>query len=639
MRSFYIILGLLLSLCVFSQNPFVDSEHTIFSPPLSNRITGYKIEAELDTIKHKITGKEKIFWINKTKHPTKTIFFHLYMNAFANNHTKMMQSIEKLRHGVLSIDLTPETAGYCKVKKVFVNFNDLTEYFIVDETVGVLHLPFEVMPEESVIIELEFETKLPRIMIRSGYAGSFHFAGQWYPKLGVFEDNGKWYCEQYEGNGEFYSDFGVYQVILTLPSYFTITGTGVIIYEKVLGDIKRVKFYAEDVHDFVFVAWDKFRVLSRKVGDKTLYVYYFEKHKEIAEREMDALFRVFQWYQKNIGEYPYPDYKVIDVPFNAIASSGMEYQTLSTSFSLSLFPSWLRATESTVVHEFGHSYWQGMVATNENRQAWIDEGLNSFFEGLIMDKLYGKCSELKFKAFCENGFSRFLSGDFSILKFEKPDKKASEFVSRDGYGLASYNKFALTLKTIANLEGEEVVINAAREFFNKFKFSHPDGDEFLRILNEKTNNKYAGLLDSVIHSVAFPDACVISVEKKETPPFIGFDTTYRFQKSKEKENKTKYFYRIVAGKRELPVDVNGIVVFNSGRIEKFTIPADKNIIELKIPVKKDEKLHYVWVDNERKILIDLDRSNNLYKYKAENLGNNLAILLFTLYLEMIGYVF
>ncbi len=637
------VVGLILSLtvvfCLFAQNPFVDSEHAIFSHPLSDRITGYKISVKLDTINHKIVGTEKIYWLNNSEFPTKTLYFHLYMNAFANNRTTMMRNIEKLRHGMLGIKLTPETAGYCRVKKISVNFNELTDYFLVDETVGVLHLPFEVKPGESVIINVEFETKLPRIMIRSGYAGSFHFVGQWYPKLGVFEKDGKWYCEQYDGNGEFYSDFGVYQVEVVLPSYFTATGTGIVLGEKVDGDVKKVSFYAEDVHDFAFVAWDKFRILSKKIGDKTLYVYYFDKHKEIAERELDALCKVFLWYQENIGEYPYPDYKVIDVPFNAIGSSGMEYQNFSTSFSLSVFPKWLRATESTVVHEFGHSYWQGMVATNEHRQAWADEGINSFFEGLIMDNLYGECSELKFKSFCQSGFSRFLSGNFEMLKFEKPDKRASKFVSRSGYGLASYNKFALTLKTIANLEGNKVVIDSAKEFFEKFKFTHPDGREFLKILNKNTNNKYKELLNKVIFDVGFPDASVISVKRKGVEPFKGYNARFSFRKSETGEKYESYYYEIIVGKRELPIKVSGVIMFDSGRTENFVIPKEENILQLNIPVEENEKLLYVWIDRDRKILIDLDRSNNLYKYKPLAFEGKIALFLFNFYLELISYVY
>ena len=455
----------------------------------------------------------------------------------------------------------------------------------------------------------------------------------------MFEKNGKWYCEQYEGNGEFYSDFGVYRVSVVLPSYFTITGTGVVLDERVEGDVKRVDFYAEDVHDFAFTAWDKFKILSRNVNGKILYVYYFDKHKDIAKRELDALCKVFKWYGENIGEYPYPDYKVIDVPFNAIASSGMEYENFSTSFSLSSFPEWIRATESTVVHEFGHAYWQGMVATNENRQAWADEGLNSFFEGLIMDTIYGKCSELKYKAFCQNGFSRFLSSDFEMLKFEKPDKKACEFVSRDGYGLASYNKFALTLKTIANLEGNQVVIESAKEFFERYRFTHPDGREFLNILDKKTNGKYSKLLDNVIYKVAFPDASVISVERKCLKKFRGFDGDLKFQSTKNGKKCASYYYDIIVGKRELPIRVDGVILLTDGKVEKFSIPADKNIMELKVPVEKKERLVYVWVDRDRKVLIDLDRSNNLYRYKPDSLINKIALFSFNFYLELLSYVF
>ena len=630
---------LLICFNLFAVNPFVKDEYKIFDTPLSSRNTGYKISVSLDTVKHLIKGEEEIFWLNNTEFPTNRLYFHLYMNAFANNQTELMKNTEKLRHGMLGIKLTPETAGYCKVNKITVNFNDLTDNFYIDETVGILNLPFEVQPGESVLIKVEFETKLPKIMIRSGYAGSFHFVAQWFPKLGVFEKNGKWYCEPYEGNGEFYSDFGVYDVEVLLPSHFIATGTGVVINEKIEGDLKKVNFYAEDVHDFVFAAWDKFKIISRKINNKTLYVYYFDEHKEIAEKELDTLTRVFKWYNDNIGEYPYPDYKVVDVPFNAVAASGMEYQTLSTSFSLSSFPDWLRITEGTVIHEFGHAYWQGMVATNENRQAWIDEGLNSFFEGLIMEEFYGKCAEMKFKAFCNDGFSRFMSGEFDILKYEKPDKKASQFVSRKGYGLASYNKFALLLKTIANLEGKDVVIKSAREFFEKFKFSHPDGKDFLDILNKNTSMKYAKLIDKVIYSAGYPDACVLSVEKKCSPYFTGYSKFYNFVEGTGKRECKSYYYRIIVGKRELPAQVEIYVKTTKGREAKFVMSAEENIMKIDFPVGENEAIDYVWVDKDRKIVIDLDRSNNLYKRKPMRFENVVAMFLVNTVMELISYVF
>ncbi len=624
---------------IFALNPFVREDYKIFDAPLSARNTGYKISVSLDTVKHLIKGEEEIFWLNNTEFPTNRLYFHLYMNAFANNQTELMRNTEKLRHGMLGISLTPETAGYCKVNKITVNFNDLTDNFYTDETVGILNLPFEIQPGESVLIKVEFETKLPRIMIRSGYAGSFHFAAQWFPKLGVFEKNGKWYCEPYEGNGEFYSDFGVYDVEVLLPSHFIATGTGVVINEKIEGDSKRVNFYAEDVHDFVFVAWDKFKIISRKVDNKTLYVYYFDEHKKIAEKELDVLTKVFKWYNENIGEYPYPDYKVIDVPFNAIGASGMEYQTLSTSFSLSSIPDWIRITEGTVIHEFGHAYWQGMVATNENRQAWIDEGLNSFFEGLIMEEFYGECAATEFKAFCSGGFTRFMSEDFEILKYEKPDKKASAFVSRKGYGLASYNKFALLLKTVANLEGNGVVVESAKEFFEKFKFSHPDGKDFLDILNKNTGQKYALLIDKVIYQAGFPDACVLSVEKKCTPFFKGYSKHYSFVDGVEKRECKNRFYRIIIGKREMPVQVEIYVKTTEGRESKFVMSAEENIMKIDFPVNENEEIEYVWVDKGKKIAIDLDRGNNLYKRKPKRFENAVAFFLINTIMEFVNYVF
>lgn len=633
----FVIVGFFLAITVFGQNPFVHQDARIFSPPLSPRTVGYRISAKLDTDSHIIAGKEQIYFLNTSNKAIQSIQAHLYLNAFASNQTPMESEIAPLRR-MLKIPVNRKTIGYCRILHLTVNFSSVLHTLEVNNTVGTFSLPYPLKPGESTLIEIEFETRLPRLLLRSGYAGTFHMIAQWFPKLGVLEQNGEWDCPQYCGNGEFYSDFGVYDVAFNVPEGFDVVATGIKQQEATANHRNVFHFYAEDVHDFVAAVWDQFKFRKRTVEDCQLTVAYPPGHEAVSLREMDALEGTFRWYNTHIGAYPYPAYTVIDTPFCALPASGMEYPMVCTGFALKLFPEWFRLPEETVVHEFGHSYFQGMLASNEFREAWLDEGINTYMTALIMEDLYGKCNFNSLPRFCADGFERMLGKDYSLLRYQKPDQPANTYSDRNAYTQASYSKVCLLLKTLENIIGKEKIIGIIKDYFNLFRFTHPLGSDFLTVFNRHTGNQFAHLMDSMIHSDTLPDAAVLRVTQKTNPPFKGFvpeKTAYM-----EAPNPTGTVqFTVFLVKENLPLPVPYRLSFSDGTV----LNGELGILDTTKAVITDRpagvRLLEARIDPERKILIDMDRSNNRYSMEGTASQRMGSTALFLAVMELCFYVF
>ncbi len=631
------IVGFFLAVTAFAQNPFIQENARLFTPPLSPRATGYRISAKLDTDSHIIAGKEKIYFLNTSNKAIQSIQIHLFLNAFASNQTPMAKEIAPLRN-MLKVQVNRKTIGYCRILHLTVNFASMLHTLEINNTVATFALPYPLKPGESTLIEIEFETRLPRLVVRSGYAGTFHMIAQWFPKLGVLKKDGSWDCPQYGGNGEFFSDFGVYDVDFNVPEGFFVVATGVKQREATANHRNLFHFYAEDVHDFVAAVWDQFKFRKREVGNCRLTVAYPPGHEAVSLREMDALEGAFRWYDTHIGRYPYSAYTVIDTPFCALPASGMEYPMVCTGFALKLVPKWYRLPEETVVHEFGHSYFQGMLASNEFREAWLDEGINTYMTALIMEDLYGKCNFNALSRFCADGFDRMLNNDYSPLRYQKPDQAANTYTDRNAYTKASYDKVCLLLKTMENIIGKENIIAIMKDYFNKFRFTHPTGNDFLMVFNKHTGNRFAHLMDIVIHSKTLPDAAIIRVTRKTNPPFRGFvpeKTAYM-----EAPNPTGTVqFTVILAKESLPLPVPYRLTFSDGSVLNGELEILDTTKSITVNKPKDVRLLEVRIDPERKILIDMDRSNNRYSTAGSTLQRMGSTALFLAVMELCFYVF
>src|SRR5262249_17693791 len=223
--------------------------------PLSPRIASYRIKVKLDASAHTLDGEETLLWRNDAGAPTRELWFHLYMNAFKNQTTAMLSP---LGQGPGSSGLPSEKWGAVDVGSLRCDGHLLALELREDGTVGRVALPREVAPGQIVRCEIAWHTQLPQLVARAGFQGDFHMVAQWFPKIGVW-DGRAWKCHVYCATCEFFADFGVYDVEITVPEKFVVGASGVLVSQSASAQTRTYVYHAEDVHDFAWAASPDFR--------------------------------------------------------------------------------------------------------------------------------------------------------------------------------------------------------------------------------------------------------------------------------------------------------------------------------------------------------------------------------------------
>ena len=466
--------------------------------PLSTRVTAYTIEAKLDTDKKSLDATETITYKNLTGQPLNTFPFHLYLNAFRpeSTFTRETHFNGGIRDNESDNSYPDEKRGSITISHIDADtFGDLTPtlHFIApddnnldDHTVAEITLPHALAPNDSITFHIAFHDQFPLSVARNGYKRDFIMGGQWYPKPGVFW-HGAWNCHQYHATTEFFSDFGTFNVRLTLPRRYIVGASGVPTGELIdASGNKTVSFYGEDIGDFAFAASPNFTVTDgiflSSLGPVQIHVLALRAHPRAGPRYLDIIQKTMQQFDRRYGPYPYKIVTVID-PEPGSEMGGMEYPTLFTGDTSWFEPTYI--TEITAMHEFGHQYWYGMVATNEFQEAWLDEGINSYTEVKVLDAILGRNTSILDRSFAN-------AGDYESQRLEylfAPDydpvtRWAFKFRDSGSYGGVTYGKTATLLQTLEGLIGRDTMDEAMRTWFMRFRFTHPTTEDFLRTIEE-----------------------------------------------------------------------------------------------------------------------------------------------------------
>lgn len=465
--------------------------------PMSERVVSYAIDARLDTDKKTLDATETLTYRNLTGQPLTTFPFHLYLNAFRPESTFTAET--RMSGGVRgSLDDTypAEKIGGITVSHVDADgYGDLTATLrftapddgnLQDHTVAEIVLPRPLAPNESVTFHLTFHDKFPLSVARNGYKRDFIMGGQWFPKVGVFW-HGAWNCHQYHSTTEFFSDFGTFNVRLTVPSRYTVGASGVPTGTQPNSDgTKTLSFYGEDIHDFAFAASPHFvisdAIYLSSLGPVQIHVLALAAHPLIGQRYLDITRGALGEFERRYGPYPYKVLTVVD-PEPGSEMEGMEYPTLVTGDG-----SWtgiIKEAEITVEHEFGHQYWYGMVASNEFEEAWLDEGINSYTEVKVLAALLGPGTSAIRQRYANLG-----DGSMQRLSYlSSPDSDpvtrfAWKFRNENSYGAVTYGKTATLLATLEGIVGTDTMDVAMRTYFERYRFTHPTTEDFLRTIEQ-----------------------------------------------------------------------------------------------------------------------------------------------------------
>ncbi len=468
-------------------------ELLLSAQPLSPRKVSYDIRARLDSTTKILEGEETITYRHEDEEEDLTsLQFHLYWNAFQDSRSSFQRELA-LASGASRFD--EKRAGRMDITAVWLGENRIPDSAIRyihpddtnadDRTVAEVALPEPVTAGSEISVRVAFRARFPEMAPRAGYGHDLFMAGQWFPKLGVWQ-RGMWVTHQYHAWAEFFADFGTYTVTLTLPRAFVVAASGDLLSESVQGGRKTVAYRAEDVHDFSWAAWPRFRRLETRWRNVRLELYYAPEHRD-ARRHLEAAQAALEWLDRRLGPYPYPALVIVDVPTWAGEFAGMEYPRLVTTTMPWLAPRAWRLPELITIHEVGHQYFYGMLANDEAREAWLDEGINTFVEAAIADSLYGPGRSWLALRGLDAGDSAYWRGAFAPAPALDPVvKPAWQYWSARTYGAATYAKTLYLLRTAEELVGPDTFWKAMRSYFERWRFRHPTTKDFLDTFREAT---------------------------------------------------------------------------------------------------------------------------------------------------------
>ena len=478
------------------------SAQIINKEPLSERITGYKMDVSLDDTEKTVSGSMEAFWVNNTDETVPDIQLHMYMNAFKSKNTTMYKEMQsspgnsKMQCGWIDINSFKDDKGEDLMP--LIKYIQPDDGNVSDSTVIRIVLPEPVLPGDTVRIFVDFTTKLPLCSHRTGYNDDFFFVGQWFPKFGVYEpkgmrySDGAWNCHQFHANSEFYSDHSVYEVNITTPLEYVVGTGGIMLSENKSGETKTQLWRAEDIVDFAWTAYPDYLEFTDTWKDVNIRLLLPPEKKNQVQRHFVAIKNALDFFTKNVGPYPWPYMTIVDPPAKGGGSDGMEYTTLFTTGSMLNMPKQVLISEMVTVHEFGHAYFMGILATNEFEEPWMDEGINTFFEERIMDSYWTPDA-----GYVNTPFIKL--SDKTVNRMSYLWSNSRSFVSNDNdswsypnysYSMMSYSKAGTWLYSLMGVVGEETTNEIFREYYRRWAFKHPCATDFIDVVNDVVTKRH-----------------------------------------------------------------------------------------------------------------------------------------------------
>jgi len=594
--------------------------------PLSQRIVHYEMDARYDAAKHTIDATEVLTYHNLTGQPLDHFPFHLYLNGFQPKSTWVRESKRDGSRDTIYDKWEDKQYGAEEIKSFeVVGQGDLTSQlqFIQpddgnkdDKTVVDAHLPKAIAPGAYVQFKIAFHDQMPETQARSGWKRDFVLGGQWFPKVGVWW-HGAWNCHQYHAMTEFFADFGVYDVKLTLPQYEVVGASGVEISRVDNPDkTKTVTYHGDDIHDFAWTASPRYKVkddgvFQGQTGPVKLQILMQPAHWSQVERHEEILKETLDHFESWYGPYPYKTLTLVD-PEPDSAAGGMEYPTFITG-GTSWFASkgLLLEPEAVVEHEFGHQYWYGMVATNEFEDAWMDEGINSYTEVKVLDSIFGPYTSTINEAGLTAGERKLQRlGYIGVADLDPIAQKAYEYYSFDSYGGITYGKTACVLLTLEGIIGEDTMQKALHAYFMRYRFTHPTEEDFLKTIEEVSGKDLRWYFSQAIYGSPVLDYEVI---KMTSDPVDWYQEKKRGKKEDDK-NVVYQSYVSLHRKEDFVMPVELEVKFDNGDMVREHW--DGRGRWTRFGYEKKAKIMSAEIDPDHKIQLDRNNFNNSHTMEA-----------------------
>ena len=552
----------------------------------------YDIDVDFNHQNHQFNLTEKITYYNNSPDNLNKVFFHLYYNAFqpgsmmdvrsrtiADPDSRVLDRIQKLNK---------DEIGFQKINSV-VDGNNKNLIFNEQGTILEVILDKPLNPGKKLKLTLSCRSQIPLQIRRTGRYNKENVAysmTQWYPKMCEYDDEG-WHSNPYIGR-EFHGVWGDFDVTINIDSSFVLGGTGIIQNPNEIGygyeneKFKTKKYYgnklkwhfkAEKVHDFAW-AGDPFFIHEKTNLDNGTVLHFLHKDDSLNNNWkllQPYAKKCFEYMNKNYGEYPYKQYSIIQG-----GDGGMEYPmcTLITAEGS------LKGLISVTVHESIHSWFQGILGTNESKYEWMDEGFCSYAQYEVLNYLYDKN--------VLNPLLRQYKSYYRLAnsEFQEPLSTHSDFYNLNYvYGVNAYSKGSVFLNQLGYIIGSEKLKSGMKKYFNQWKFKHPTPTDFKKVMENESNLELDWYFEQFIETVNTVDYSIFSVT--------------------EIDNKTKILIQRI-GRVPMPLDIS--VTSSKSKITWYNIPLrimrgskEKDIIGENFKVISP----WPWVYNFYEFIIDL----------------------------------
>lgn len=581
-------------------------------------VASYTLRASLDPDAHEIRADGVIEWVNASNEPQRELYVHLYLNAFKNEHTVMLRRQAAGFRGAGELD----AFGWIDVTRFEVREwgEDVwpddahTPGDERDETDIRVPLPRDVAPGERITIDVAWHSKLPEVLIRTGYMDRFHMVAQWFPKIARLEPDGQWAHFPFQRYSEFYADYGTYDVTIDVPQAFVVGATGHLEEERESEGRREMRYVQEHVHDFAFVAWDEFeeKTAASETG-VALRCLYPPGYDDAAELQLSAAKVGLEKFGQRYGRYPYGTLTLVHPPGGAREAGGMEYPTLITTGG-SWYSPYLgvRGIEHVTVHELGHQWFYGILASNENAHPFLDEGLNSYADSSVLETMYPGASLF-------DGFGFRISTPAGYRVFSNPAahfapvaQAADSFVTGSDYGRLVYARTATLLHTLRRVYGPSVD-RALGRYARAHRFGHPDPEDLLAAVEAEVGQEAAVALREGLFERGWVDFIVESATSSAVREPRGVFGPPRAPRETPSAQAGASHRGSVVLRRKgtlvLPVDVE--LVGEDGTVTRGRWSGDEP--SFRMPYAGESPLASVVVDPDHRVLVDEDLFNNAWR--------------------------
>ena len=592
MKAFFLINLFILSFVAKSQNTSDYFQQNV----------DYKIDVTLNDVNHSLSGFEKIVYTNNSPDTLKFIYFHLWPNAYKNNKTAFAR--QKLESKDTRFYLAKEKdRGYIDSLNFKVNNNKIS--WQLDEKnidIAKLILNEPLLPGKSIEITTPFYVKIPASFSRMGHEENNYQITQWYPKPAVYDKYG-WHAFPYYDIGEFYSEYGSFDVSITLPENYVVAATGNLQTEsekKFLDSLankclknknsgisiyigkqeeppsseklKTIRYTEKNIHDFAWFANKKFNVcrssvtLPHSFRKVTTWAFFEYKNAGMWQKATTYINDAVKYYSLWNGDYPYNNCTAVCAPLSA--GGGMEYPEITVIGNVGNAIS----LDEVITHEVGHNWFYGVLGFNERRYPWMDEGINSFNEIRYMQQKYPKLklSEAfigaKINAFGLN--QPYISQQYYTYDFvacrntDQACNLSSNEYSDLNYGAIVYAKTAQSFTYLFNYLGKERFDKAMSEFYKRWQFKHPYPEDLQAVMEEVSGENLDWFFKDVLGTKKKFDYKIKSVH------FHKKDSTLSFKI--KRKGRLKAPVLIALYKQDT---MERRKVFFTGKSKKITIPA------------------------------------------------------------------